>query len=107
MEKSDLFQDLPSALEAEAVQVLAQGGTTRIERVVSHGQASPEGFWYDQEEAEWVALLKGGAALSFPDAPDLVLKPGECCLLPPHRRHRVAWTAPDQDTVWLCVFFKA
>ena len=34
---------------------------TKIERIVSRGHASPEDFWYDQEENEWVMVVKGTA----------------------------------------------
>lgn len=39
----------------------------RIERIISHGHASPEGFWYDQGQSEWVVVLKGAARLQFED----------------------------------------
>ena len=37
----------------------------RIERIVSFGHSSPEGFWYDQDQHEWVLPLKGAARLSI------------------------------------------
>jgi len=103
----NLFQALPAhALPEEVVEVLAAGGTTRVERIVSTGQASPPGFWYDQELAEWVVLLAGWAELRLADeAGARRLEPGDHVLIPPHARHRVEATAPDQATVWLAVFF--
>ena len=77
----------------------------RIERIVSWGHASPEGFWYDQDEAEWVAVLVGRARLRLEDPAESVeLAVGEHLLIAPHRRHRVEWTLPEAPTVWLAVF---
>ncbi len=76
----------------------------RIERIVSTGQSSPQGYWYDQDEAEWVCLLKGSAGLKFEDEDQVrVLKPGDWVLIEAHRRHRVEWTDAGV-TVWLAVF---
>jgi cupin 2 domain-containing protein len=102
----NLFDDIPAALEAEFAEHLVVGRGVRVERIVSRGHASPQGFWYDQDEAEWVVLLRGAAALRFEgDERDVVLRPGDHVDIPAHTRHRVQWTAPDQDTVWLAVFY--
>ena len=78
----------------------------RIERIVSRGQASPSGFWYDQPEAEWVMVLAGAARLRFQDEAEArVLGPGDSLDIAPHRRHRVEWTDPAVATVWLAVFY--
>lgn len=77
-----------------------------IERIVSTGQASPAGFWYDQREAEWVLVLKGRAGLRFDDEEgEQTLKSGDWLYIAPHRRHRVEWTAPDEPVVWLAIHF--
>jgi cupin 2 domain-containing protein len=78
----------------------------RIERIVSHGQASPERFWYDQDEAEFVLVLEGSARLAFADGEVMSLEPGNWIEIAPHRRHRVEWTNPDRPTVWLAVFYR-
>ncbi len=101
----NLLRDLPDARAAEIMERIAGSGATRIERIVSHGQASPEGFWYDQAEAEFVLLLEGAARLLFADGEVLALGPGDFVDIAPHRRHRVAWTDPDRPTVWLAVFY--
>jgi cupin 2 domain-containing protein len=103
---SNLFADIPADLPQELVQTLLDAGNIRIERIVSQGQASPPGFWYDQEENEWVLLLKGAARLRFDDRPEpLQLRPGDHVNIPAHRKHRVEWTTPDEPTVWLAVFY--
>jgi cupin 2 domain-containing protein len=104
----NLFTDLPGHLAGEVVQLLAEGRDVRIERIVSCGQASPPGFWYDQEQHEWVAVLKGRAKLSFWETADVLeMKPGDWLSIRAHQRHRVEWTTPDEPTVWLAVFFSA
>lgn len=101
----NLFAHLPSKLPRELVEILALGESVRIERIVSLGHASPTGFWYDQDEAEWVLLLQGGARIEFDDG-ELELHPGDCLSIPAHQRHRVTWTTPDQPTVWLAVHYR-
>ncbi len=79
----------------------------RIERIISHASCSPPGFWYDQEESEWVMVIEGGAGLKFEDETDvLVMKPGDWVEIPAHRRHRVEWTDSETQTVWLAVFYR-
>jgi len=79
----------------------------RIERIVSRGQASPPGFWYDQAEAEWVVVLAGAARLRFQDETEArALGPGDWLDIAPHRRHRVEWTDPTVATVWLAVIYR-
>lgn len=99
------FTDLPANLPDELLTTLLEVANIRIERIVSNGQASPDGFWYDQNEHEWVIVLKGAARLQFEDS--LVeMKPGDFVNIPAHKRHRVEWTTPDEPTIWLAVFYK-
>ncbi|MCB1092947.1 MAG: cupin domain-containing protein [Verrucomicrobiae bacterium] len=107
MKCGNLFENLPASLPNEFFEVLAQGGgPVRIERIVSRGHASPDGFWYDQAEDEWVALLTGRAEVRLEDR-TIALAPGDWLHLPAHCRHRVESTDPGRDTVWLAVFFQA
>ena len=104
---NNLFANLPTDLPEELVDVLAENKHVRIERIVSTGHASPDGFWYDQEEAECVVALKGEAKLLFEgDDEPIHMKPGDHINIPAHRKHRVEWTTPDEPTVWLAVFYK-
>ena len=105
----NLLSPLPDAgaEAAERVEVLLTRPDLRIERIVSRGQASPPGFWYDQPEAEWVLLLAGAAGLRFADETEpRLLGPGDCVDIAPHRRHRVEWTDPAVPTVWLAVSYR-
>ena len=105
---NNLFAKLPNDLPEELVEVLAESKHVRIERIVSTGQASPDGFWYDQEETEWVVVLKGEATLLFEgDDEPIYMKPGDFVNIPANRKHRVEWTTPDEPTVWLAVFYKS
>lgn len=101
----NFFFPRPLPGSAEAVETLCTSGQVRIERIASHGHASPPGFWYDQTEDEWVMLLQGAAVLGFDDGRELALHPGTWVALPAHCRHRVVATAPD--TLWLAVFAPA
>jgi cupin 2 domain-containing protein len=100
-----LLRDLPDARAGEINYTILAAPALRIERIVSLGQASPPGFWYDQPESEWVLLLKGAARLRFADeAEDRAIGPGDWVHIAAHRRHRVEWTDPATPTVWLAVF---
>lgn len=103
---ANLFDDLPTAAhEEQFVELLARPGVT-IARIVSTGQSSPAGFWYDQPRGEWVVVLAGEARLRFEDEPVArELKPGDYVDIAPHRRHRVEWTRPDSATIWLAVHY--
>ena len=104
----NLFTSLPADTSLERIEPLLESATVRIERIVSHGQSTDVGDWYDQDENEWVVLLKGEAQLRFEDDNQLLdLKPGDYLNIPAHRRHRVEWTASDQPTVWLVIFYPA
>ena len=106
MTRTNLFADIPSRLPVELVSNLCAAGDLRIERIVSHGHASPAGFWYDQDRAEWVVVLTGRARLRFEGDEQFVeLGPGDSLTIPAHRKHRVEWTTPDEPTVWLAVHY--
>ena len=104
----NLVSPLPDARAGEVAAALLTRPGLRIERIVSLGQASPPGFWYDQDEGEWVVLLTGAARLRFADeGEDRLLAPGDWLDIAPHRRHRVVWTDPATPTVWLAVFYSS
>ena len=106
METDNLFDNLPDARHAEVFRSLAQTDAVRIEHIVSRGQCSPENFWYDQDEHEWVLVLAGRARLQFQDGQRLELRKGDFVNILAHQKHRVDWTDPDQPTVWLAVFYR-
>ncbi|OIO68119.1 MAG: phosphoribosylaminoimidazole carboxylase [Zetaproteobacteria bacterium CG12_big_fil_rev_8_21_14_0_65_55_1124] len=106
MEISNVFDAIPANLPEEITQTLLDADGIRIERIVSTGQASPLGFWYDQPEHEWVLLLAGSAGLEIAGEDGIrSFMAGDFLLLPAHQKHRVAWTDAETDTVWLAIFF--
>ncbi len=105
-EVSNLFSDIPADLPEELIQTLLSTSGLRIERIVSLGHASPEGFWYDQESHEWVLLVKGAARLRFEGEEPVELQPGSFLNIPAHKRHRVEWTDPSEPTIWLAIHYE-
>jgi len=102
----NILENIPEVLSEELFEVIQTGTGVRIERIVSRGYASPIGFWYDQEGHEWILVLKGGTTLLFEgQSTAVVLGPGDYLNIPAHTRHRVEWTDPDQDTVWLAIYY--
>lgn len=107
MQRDNLFANIPSILNSEIFETLAETRDLKIERILSSGQATPAGQWYDQEWHEWVVLLKGRAGLLFEDSHEIFdLKPGDYLNIPAGRRHRVEWTDSQQQTVWLAIHYK-
>ena len=101
---SNIFAGIPALLSDELFEIILENDAIRIERIVSRGHITAEGHWYDQAWDEWVLLLQGRAALCYENTTKpAMLNPGDYCLIPAHTRHRVAWTDPDQDTIWLAV----
>ena len=100
-----LAKPLLDASATEDVEKLLTASGLRVERIVSHGHTSPEDFWYDQAEAEWVMVFRGAARLQIEgETQPRTLQAGDAVYLPPHCRHRVDWTDPNQTTVWLAIF---
>lgn len=106
--RGNLFRSLSAALRGEQVDVLAETASLRIERIISRGQVTPPGQWYDGDRDEWVAVLAGAARLRFEgESAPRPLAPGDWIRIPAHARHRVEWTDPERATVWLAVHFVA
>src|SRR5438067_6317794 len=101
---SNLFVGLPRHRPDELFTTLLDAANVRIERIVSHGHASPEGFWYDQDQHEWVVVLRGAARLRLEDE-IIEMMPGDFINIPAHTKHRVEWTTPDEPTIWLAVHY--
>ena len=104
----NLLADIPATSRDERFDTLLARPGVRIERIVSTGQASPEGFWYDQAETEWVCVIAGAAALLIEgEAQPHMLKAGDWLEIAPHVRHRVEWTETSQPTIWLAMHIGA
>lgn len=104
----NLFTDIPQALQDEQFATLVETPGFTMSRIVSTGQATPAGEWYDQARAEWVVVLRGSARLRFEDETrDRTLGVGDFVEIAPHHRHRVTWTDPSGPTIWLALYFDA
>ena len=107
IDAGNVFVNLPTGVQCEQIRELLSRTTIKIERIVSQGQASPPGFWYDQDDAEWVIVLAGSAGLMFEgEAAARTLRAGDYINIPAHRRHRVAWTDIDHPTIWLAIHYR-
>lgn len=103
---SNLLLALPPASGSEQVLELLSRPGLKVERIVSTGQASPPGFWYDQPQGEWVLLVQGEAGLLLEgEAGPRRMKAGDILDIPPHRRHRIEWTDQTLVTIWLAIHY--
>ena len=102
----NLFDAAPGDIRQEVVTRLLDMPNLKIERIVSMGQTSPPGFWYDQPFADWVLVLAGSAGLCCDGEGEVrVLSPGDYVLIPARTKHRVEWTSQDPATIWLAVHY--
>jgi len=102
----NLFESLPEDISKEVFSDIVQGENIKIERIISKGHSSPDSGWYDQHENEWVIVLRGEARLSFKNNNDVHLVAGSHLNIPAHTKHKVAWTTPNTETIWLAVHYK-
>lgn len=98
-----LLDGLPPPGPDEVIEPLLERAGVRLERIVSSGQSTPPGAWYDQEQDEWVMVVAGAARLCIEGQGVFDMKPGDTVFLPARCRHRVEWTDPRQPTVWLAL----
>lgn len=102
---NNIFEAIPKNLKSEIFERFVDNDSIRIERIISKGHSTPETGWYDENRNEWVMLLKGEARLSFADGPSVNLKAGDFLDIPAHKKHRVDWTDPDTETIWLAIHY--
>lgn len=106
MKPSNIYSRISNPLPNELFETLLQTDAFTLERIVSKGHATPAGEWHDQARNEWVILLKGNAGLRIDGKQEVItLKPGDHVYLPAHLKHRVEWTAPAEETVWLALYY--
>jgi cupin 2 domain-containing protein len=102
---NNIFDDVPENLDSEIIDSLLDSENIKIERIISKGHTSPETGWYDQANNEWVILLKGSAVLAFADNTTTKLRTGDYVNIPAHQKHKVSWTDPDTETIWLALHY--
>lgn len=105
--KQNIFESLPVDVSKETFEDIVRTPNVRIERIVSKGHSSPAEGWYDQDENEWVIVLKGSGSILFDDGREVVLNKGDYIGIPAHAKHKVIRTDRDDVTVWLAVFYAA
>lgn len=105
MKSGNIYDEIPKDLSGEVFEKIAGNGQVSIERIVSKGHTSPESGWYDQQQNEWVIVVKGVAVLTFEDGGDVKLSSGDHVDIPSHTKHKVSWTDPEVETIWLAVHY--
>ena len=103
--KKNIFEKIPKQLPKELFEEILKSDSLSIERIVSYGHITDDKEWYDQVSNEWVMLLQGKAILSFEGEEDVSLKVGDYINIPAHKKHRVAWTQEDTQTIWLAIHY--
>jgi len=102
----NILRKLPDASAAEVFQTLIDREDLKLERIISEGQASPEGQWIKEDLNEWVLVLQGRARLLFEgETAKREMGPGDYLLIPAGTAHRVEWTDPDTPTIWLALHY--
>ena len=102
--KQNLLTGVPTSIPDEIFETIISKPNLKIERIISKGHKSEPDFWYDQDQSEWILILKGEARLQFEDK-SIYLTPGDYLNIAPHQKHRIDWTTPEKETIWLAVFY--
>jgi len=105
MKTINIFKNIPKKLPKEIFEDIISKDGIKLERIVSKGHVTPNYEWYDQSSNEWVIVLQGAAILSFKDSNDVRLESGDYLNIPAHTKHRVSWTVPNKETVWLALHY--
>lgn len=105
MIKKNIF-DIPASSKEEIFEHLAGHSNLKIERIISTGQTTPQGVWYDQTADEWVLLIQGEAKILFHENTAIHLKSGDYILIPAHQLHRVTYTTSNPPCIWLAIHAK-
>lgn len=103
-DKQNLLTNVPTSIPNEIFETIISYQNIKIERIISKGHKSEPDFWYDQDQSEWILMLKGEARLQFEDK-FIHLTLGDYLNIAAHQRHRIDWTTPEEETIWLAVFY--
>ena len=105
--ETNFFSKIPELQPGmEEIENILRHGNVRIERITGSGAVSPDGFWFDQDENEWVMLLQGDAVIEFTDGTKTQMTAGSYISLPAHEKHRLVYTSSDPACIWLAFFWK-
>ena len=106
MDIRNIYSDIQKHAPDEILENILQTDQFKIERIISRGHATADGEWYDQDKNEWVIVLKGNAGLLFEGSDEIVtMKTGDYINIPAHQKHRVEWTDPEEETIWLAIHY--
>jgi cupin 2 domain-containing protein len=106
MKQDNIFSNIPESIPNEISEDIFSSGRVRIERIITSGNNhSSEDGWYDQDEDEWVLVVQGEGVLEFEEGESVRLRVGGYVNIPAHKKHRVTWTDPNKETIWLAVFY--
>jgi cupin 2 domain-containing protein len=105
LKPKNVYAAIPDSSDKEIFEELLKTNNVIVERIISSGHRSPESGWYDQERNEWVLVLKGRATLAFEDQKTIDLNEGDYINIPSHTKHKVIWTEPDRETIWLAIHY--
>ena len=101
----NIFNQIPKDLQDEIFEDIITTETLKIERIISNGHTSPKTGWYESKENEWVIVLKGEAVLSFENSEDVRLNAGDYINITAFTKHKVSWTMPNTETIWLTIHY--
>jgi len=101
----NIFENIPEDIKEEFFEDIISAKDFKLERIVSEGHSSPDGFWYDQKKNEFVLLLSGSAKISFDSGEKFELKPGDYLIINAHQKHRVDQTDPLEKTFWITLHY--
>ena len=104
-EVKNIYKLPDKLLQAELFETLLDNDRVLIEKVVSTGQVTPQGEWYDQDKDEWLIVLQGEGELSYEDGSRIKLAVGDYSFIPAHHKHRVEYTSTEPACIWLTIFF--
>ncbi len=105
MKTKNIFTNIPKQLPDEIFEDIISTDNLKIERIISKGHTTPISQWYDQDTDEWILVLQGDAIIAFEDSKDVHLRVGDYLNIPAHTKHRVSWTIPNTETIWLAVHY--
>ena len=102
---SNIFDSTPDEISDELFENIVSGNHIKVERIISKGHSSPKSGWYDQTENEWVIVLEGEAIIELEHQAPVHLVKGSYLNILAHTRHKVSWTHPDMETIWLAIHY--
>jgi len=99
----NLLDNIPFTSKNEIFNTIISNDNIKIERIISYGQTTPKDYWYNQEEDEFVLILKGDAKIQYDDGSIHILNTNDSLYIQSHQKHKVTYTA--NPTIWLAIFF--